>query len=490
MRHRPLLTIGWFLGLLCLPAVAWLLGVRQPDVENRAKAAFPELNRSSLQAKETFAALDAAILDRLPGRDRAITLRNRIAVDLFRDSPNPDIAIGDDGWLYFVPGLQTCVPGQQPAADPADAAEIVARTLLASGRRAAVIEPADKLLTHPQDAPEIDAARARCAKHDQDAVEARLRASPGGVEIDSALRRMEAADDPVFLKSDSHWNWRGRLVFLRRILNAIRPGLAEEAGLHVGAAIRQPGDLGTLLGIPRDDDDRAVGVRRTPRHPLPAGDLVIVGDSQVERSLLASAGVGDGSASILDTVLPGQRYCTWPELQQSACDDLIRKAGTVVVESVGRNLLQFEQLCPRLVALSIEDMRGRPGSWERVDGGSQAPDAPLALPAGGDVRVRAVPADGDVSATPRLLLFPLRTLPPAPAGEPPAKVAFVQQPQAGPPAPCAWTEQAAVGQSLALPVPAGRRASDLVVQLSAPAGTVLGRPEVVVLDGRRAVARR
>jgi len=489
VRHRPLLTIGWFLGLLCLPAVAWLLGVRQPDVENRAKAAFPELNRSSLQAKETFAALDAAILDRLPGRDRAITLRNRIAVDLFRDSPNPDVAIGDDGWLYFVPGLQSCVPGTQPAADPADAAEIVARTLLASGRRTMVIEPADKLFTHARDAPEIDAARERCARHDQDAVEARLRASPGGVEIDSTLRRIEQDEGPTFLRSDSHWNWRGRLVFLRRLLNTARPGLADEAGLHVGGPIRQRGDLSALQGIPRDDDDRAVVVRRTPRHPLPAGDVVVVGDSQVERSLLASAGVGDGSASIRDVALPGQEYCSWPALQQSTCDDLIRKARTVIVESVGRNLLQFEQQCPRLVALSIEDMRGRPGSWERVDGGSQAPDAPLALPAGGDVRVRAVPADGDVRATPRLLLFPLRALPPAPAGQPPAKVTFVQQPQAGPPAPCAWTEQAVVGQSLALPVPAGRRASDLVVQLSGPPGTVVGRPEVVVLDGRRAARR-
>ena len=39
---------------------------------------------------------------------------------------------------------------------------------------------------------------------------------------------------------------------------------------------------------------------------------------------------------------------------------------------------------------------------------------------------------------------------------------------------------------LILTVPAGRRASDLVVRITAPPGTVLGAPQEIVLDGRPA----
>ncbi len=53
------------------------------------------------------------------------------------------------------------------------------------------------------------------------------------MSIDPELRQLEADGDPTFLRKDTHWNWRGREVFARRVLDRIRPGLAEEAGLTV-----------------------------------------------------------------------------------------------------------------------------------------------------------------------------------------------------------------------------------------------------------------
>jgi hypothetical protein len=65
-----------------------------------------------------------------------------------------------------------------------------------------------------------------------------------------------------------------------------------------------------------------------------------------------------------------------------------------------------------------------------------------------------------------------------------------QEPQNGPPTPCGTPAQGNAGAALFLPVPAGRPASDLVVRLTGPPGTVLAAPQEIVLDGRALVERR
>jgi hypothetical protein len=61
---------------------------------------------------------------------------------------------------------------------------------------------------------------------------------------------------------------------------------------------------------------------------------------------------------------------------------------------------------------------------------------------------------------------------------------MVQQPQHGKVFPCATPSQAVPGGSLFLPVPAGRRLSDIVVAREAPPGTRFGRPQGIPLTGR------
>lgn len=479
---RRLLPAVWLFALLALPAALWLLGERQPLLEGRAKEPFPPINRSSVRDEHTFRRIETAVLDRLPGRGRALDVHGRISIELFRDSPNPDVAIGDGGWLYYVPELTPCRPGGEPLSDPADAAEALARTLVAAGKRTAVVVPPSKLFVRGADAPSLDGAQERCAAELEERIDRRLQQSPGGLALGPPLTALEEAGQPTFLKLDTHWNHRGRELFARRVLDRIRPGLAEQSGLRSGREITRPTDLTNMLGRPRDERDRAVEATRTPPRPFAAGEVVLIGDSQLDFTFIRP--FGDGVRPIRDVALPGAVYCDWPMLVDGHCDAQIKQAKAVVIEKVARDSRLVTAACWRPIALAGESMSGpASGRWERVDGGEDAPGGALTLPASGTATVRVRIPGADVARHPRLLRLPL-VRNPAGADGAQQPVRMTQEPQAGGPAPCAMPEQVAEGGALFLPVPTGRRAADLVVRLEGTPGARLATPQVIELDGR------
>lgn len=481
-RRRLLLLLPaiWVVALLALPAVLWLAGERQPLLESRAKEEFPPLDRHTFADPAAIRRFDTALLDRFPGRGRALDLHARIAIDLFKDSPNPDVAIGRNGFLYYVPELGPCRPGTQPTSDPADAVDVLAGTLVAAGVRTTVTLAPSKLFVHGSDAPSIDDRQERCAEALERRVDRRLEAAPGGLALGAPLRALESSGGPTYLRTDTHWNWRGRELFVRRVLDRLRPGLTRQSGVRVGAEWDRPTDLKSLIGRPGTERDRVVTTARTPRRPFPAGSVVLLGDSQLELALIAQP--RPGLPSIHDVTLPGSVYCDWSSFSGGACNDAIARARAIVIEKVARDVSTVTSLCWLPISLVGERLRGRPASWERVDGGSSPDARSLVLPASGSVTARAL-VGPDRSRRPRLLKIPLEQVP-ADASGAPVPVQASQKPQAGPAAPCATPTQATAGNSLFLPVPAGRRASDLVLQLSGAPGTRIGRPQEIVLDGR------
>jgi hypothetical protein len=479
MRVRfRLLPIVWLMALLLVPLAGWLLGARQPLLDNRPKTPFPHLSADALGDAATYKQIDAALFERLPPRQRAVKAHTQIALNVFSDSPNPDVAIGSDGYLYYVPTLQTCTT-RPPVADPADAIDVLGRTFLAAGKKALVLEPAAKLFIHPQDAPSINAKAEKCARQLQERVARRVAESPAGFDIDTPLKRMEAAGQPTFLRHDTHWNWRGRLLFAKTVLDFLRPGLSKAVGLHAGDAFRRPGDEAAMLGLDTTDSDRPVLARRAPKRPIAPGRAVLIGDSQLQRTFLTAPGAA-GTTPLLDTVAPGTPTCDLPTMVAGGCDAAIAGASHVVYESVGRNLTDVDATCWRPVLLLAEGLTGAAGRYKRVDGAAPVDGRTVTIGAGGSAKLRVVAPGGDVSGTPRLLKLGLRDLP---AG---ATAAVVQEPRAGTPAPCATPQQTAATGSLIVPVPAGRRASDLVVTVTAPTGTRLIAPREIALDGRPA----
>lgn len=486
-RLRRLFPTVWVVLMLVAPVALWLSGERQPLLQNTPKEEFPAINRSSLTDPNTYRRFDAAMLDRFPLRGLALNVHGTIALEVFGESTNEQVAVGRNGWLYLVPELVPCVRGGRPVGDPADAADVLARTLVAAGYDTTVVIANAKQWVHEQDTPEIQPeAAARCVRAMERRIEARLAQAPGGLPINAEMRRLEARGEPTFLRTDSHWNWRGRELFARRVLDRIRPGLADEVGLRAGPAIAWPGNLTALLGLDRTEPDRAVVAERPPDRPLPPGDVVMIGDSQLGVSMMASH--LPGKPSIHDQVLAGQPFCDWPELMDGRCDDRIRQARAIVFEKVSRDVLSLTLFCWRPVAIAGERLRGTAGGWASADG-TPSPHDELTIPDEGFITVRVRPPSGDVSDVPRLLRLPIRRYV-TPADGAATTITLTPQPRSGKPVACAMPSQSAPGGALFLPLPAGRPASDLVMRLQSAPGTRLGPPEEILLDGRRRTVQR
>jgi len=462
--------------LLAAPAVAWLLGFRQPLLENRTTASFPAVNRSSLRDPATFAQLDSALLDRLPFRQTALNLHARIELDLFHHSPNPQVAIGRNGWLYYTPELSPCRPDSEPVVDPADAWEMLARTLRAAGYRPIVAVSGSKLLVHTRDAPALDERETRCERALERHVAARLAEIPGGLSIDAQLRRIEATGRPTFLRYDTHWNWRGRELFVRRLLQDIDPRLARAAHVRAGRPYERDSDLAMLVGARRSEQDRLVAADPPLSTPSP-GDVLLIGDSQLARSLIDRP--VPGVPSLWELLLPDQSSCDWEALAQGVCDEPLRRAHTVLLEKVARDAQLVTLQCWRPLAIAAERLgRGTAIGWERLDAGGGSIGQRLTIPASGSVTIRVRPRPDGTAA--RLLRFHvLRAVQQADGTEPP--VELVQHPREGPAAPCA-TPAAEKGDSLLLPLPSGRRGSDVELELRSAPGSQIGRPQEIPLD--------
>lgn len=460
MRRLPFAAILLVL-LLLAPAIAGAFGVEQPLIENRDKVDYPDLNRGTLRQQHTFDQIDTALRDRLPLRGDAIDANARIDVEVFGDSPTPRVLLGRDGWLYFADELLPCT-SEPPSADLADAAEIVARTLVASGRRAAVTVPAAKLTLQPEHAPEVDArARACVAALDRE-VDARLATTPGGLALGEDFAALRARGVDVFLPGDTHWASAAREIYARRVLEAIRPGLADATGLRRGPEIDRPADLWMLMGIGRTERDRALTADGPPARP-PRG-VLLIGDSQLGLALAFPRFAGLGP--LMPHVLPDATFCRSDDFAAGLCDEQLAAASSVVLETVGRRAQFFTNSCARLVAVAARRIEG--GRPVRLAPG---PDPPT-IPAGGAITAQT--AGIAPTSSPRLLIVPVRT----------GEVGVTPTPRDGAPIPCV-SPVARAGELVVIPVPAGRRAEDLVVALSSAGGATLGRAREIVLDAER-----
>lgn len=480
-RLRPLIA-AWLLLLLCVPGAAWLLGARQPVLENQPKALFPPINRSTLPSKETYPRFEAAFLDRLPFRDTALEARGRIDVQLFGDTTNPAVQLGKDGWLFYGPDTQACTPAGAPSSDPVEALDVVSRSIIASGRRGGILLAGSKTIAmRDRLGGAVPAAEVDCAARLERAVQERLRASPGGFDIQGELDAVRAKGTPTFLKYDTHWTPASRMIFLRAVLDRVRPGLADRARLYFDPKVMNyAGDLGRFLGIPYTDPVRTIGARPLPA-PAP-GSVAFVGDSQLNFSL---AWPGPDGKTVAENALPGSPVCAVEALGNGGCDGAITQSRTLVMEMVARNVNVFTAACWRPISLMMSDRAGQPARWQTAAG--TQPGALRTTQATTTVGLRSSSADR--SDLPRLFRFPIQAFPKDP-GTAAVAVDLTQTPGSGDPIPCLTPQQVVEGGALFVPLPAGRSAADLSVDVKAPVGTVLGRPEEIILDGATAPRKK
>ncbi len=482
---RTYAPAAWLASLLVLPAAAYVGGVRQEQVEQRPKEPFPAFNRSSLPNEKTYPRIERAVLDRLPLRSAALSVRGHLALDVFGRSPSEQVLLGDGRWLFFRDELRACSDAR-PVVSTADAMSLMALSSVASGRRTLVTLAGSKMVAERRRLRSEGFSRTDldCVRQLEAEVHERLGQTPGGVDLRApmaAAARLAPAGS-AYYRYDTHWNGAGQAVFARAVAEAVRPGLAAAAKLGPGPeTVSHAGDLGRLMGVPLSEPYTPPAAPTRPAGEPAGKGVVLIGDSQLEAAFTRRP---TSNPALIDQLLPSAVHCTRDEYADGRCDDAMRRSTSFVYETVGRNAKEIGDGCWRAVSVLTERLGGRPSAY--AIGGRRIAAPTVTVGASGQLPASVIPAGGARSPHPRLLQIPVVSFP---AGAADAKVALIQQP-VGELSPCVTPEQKVPGRVLTLPVPASRDAATYRVVLQAPPGTVLGRPEEIVLDGTRQPDRR
>src|SRR5699024_6697399 len=86
-----------FAVLIFAPAALWISGWQSEEIENRALSEPPEIaSPGDLVDEETYAETSEFLVDHMPLREEAVQSYGRVNMELFDESPNPDVALGED----------------------------------------------------------------------------------------------------------------------------------------------------------------------------------------------------------------------------------------------------------------------------------------------------------------------------------------------------------------------------------------------------------
>lgn len=210
--------------------------------------------------------------------------------------------------------------------------EAIARLIRRSGRQVVIVIAPDKSTIYPE---HIDTEAAGelwdCAAAGRRVLWPLLESSrdPGLVGLrGDLLRAKQITSDPVFRRTDSHWNAVGASVGVREILERFGSRVRMQPGeLRAAPAQTYTGDLTVLLGAPETDTTAHRVVRRDARAPVLPGTTLMFPDS---------------FANVLGPLLaPYVRTLNselWDNHGPDAMWEMIGSADRVIIEIVEREL--------------------------------------------------------------------------------------------------------------------------------------------------------
>ncbi|MFC4531041.1 alginate O-acetyltransferase AlgX-related protein [Sphaerisporangium dianthi] len=352
----PLAAALFFFG----PALAFAAGDRAVEIENRRLPDFPALSRGW----DVIPDAEAWTTAHLPLRRYAVRADAALSELLFGHAPSharagrpgyPRVVEGRDGWLYFGDDVTEACRPRRPVAATLERLRRLAEIVRGSGRRFLVAVAPDKTTVYPGRLPDRFPGQ-DCLGERKREFWAALRAArlPGYVDLRGPLERTQRdSGAPAYWRTDSHWTERSAGLYGAELARALDAGLSQHTRLvRAGQGVRD-GDLGRLLGVPREETverwrlDRD-GVRRlrqddselpvsfrtanaSARAPLYRRRTLLIGDSFTRNSL--------------PWVLPYFADLTYLRSDASATagpEQVARKVAaseTVVVEIVERHLV-------------------------------------------------------------------------------------------------------------------------------------------------------
>lgn len=246
----------WFMALIAVPFAGFLGGhVSREELDNRPLEPFPTFTVEGIVSADAFQGLSRWLIDHVPLRGPVIRADAALDVALFRDSPNPQVWIGRDGWLFHAATVGRSCGEKEGLLQAAEDVQRIRRVVEASGRQFVFVMAPNKEAIYPK-LVGSHALRASCAVPIRQAVRDALYRTPrpGILETFDLLARMRAETaEPIYRVNDQHWTPRVSVRIVEEIVSRLQPGLWEPDAIHAVGAMTQPGALAAMIGLHRLD---------------------------------------------------------------------------------------------------------------------------------------------------------------------------------------------------------------------------------------------
>lgn len=279
-RWTNKVLIVLFAILLWLPVldVCFHLDWTVPHSENRAMAPYPKLHHGWHGLQEYVAGLEAYFNDHFGCRRCLVNWHNKMRWFLFNDKNTRNVLIGKDGWL-FTTGAQMVehYDGQlqftpEQLQDWQALLEKRRDWLARRGIAYVFVVAPDKHTIYPEELPSWLKKIRPQTKLDQFFAYMRANSTVPVLDVRDVVRDAKT-NDPVYLKTDTHWNFLGGFVAyqeLVRTLAPLVPVLKLEplplADFTVTNWLQPGGDLARVLGTSMTESNYYI---LTPKVELP-----------------------------------------------------------------------------------------------------------------------------------------------------------------------------------------------------------------------------
>jgi len=283
LQLKAVLLSVIFLVLIWLPTLDRIFHMDHAPapIEKRVLAKFPEYKGLS-QSRQFVAGLEQYFNDRFGFRNRLIRANNHWKYQLFRESPNVEVATGRNGWLYFRGGKTLddyfgfSRFNQQELETWRQLLEKRRDWLAKRGIKYLFTIPPDKHSIYPEYLPDWWVKSDKPGKVDQFMEYMKAHSTVEVLDLRKPLLDAKPLG-VIYLKTDTHWNFLGGFIGYQAVVDALSRQIPGLKPLPLDAFDRKPsewriGDLCTLMGDTTTREMQQVSF--TPRSPLKPLKLV------------------------------------------------------------------------------------------------------------------------------------------------------------------------------------------------------------------------
>ena len=215
-RRRDLVLVVAFLLVLVVPAIAFVIGLRPANEENRTLAPAPDLTVAAVVDQAYFGALDRHLADQFPLKNELVWADAAFRYFVLRLSPNPDVVPGADAWLFSRDAMEPeC---RFTATEVLGQLDRVAAALSAADVPVTMVVVPDKQAIYPELRPD---GYAPCTDRERPAMIAGMAERAGStVELWNALASARASDAGTlyYWPHDTHWTPIGAMAGFRAVV--------------------------------------------------------------------------------------------------------------------------------------------------------------------------------------------------------------------------------------------------------------------------------